>query len=180
MSDRRAHAVLGFQIAFLAFAIVLLTAPADKYIFSRWQWAVDLALPLGRVMIFVIAGVILLAFGPLRRHCVELLRPPIRPGTRHEVIQGLVLAFISGMGAFGAFALWNWAIGGEPGLARVMGERATHATEMTNALSAHGLVMFLFLAATIGPIVEELVFRGMLYPAWRDAWGWVGGAFGSD
>jgi membrane protease YdiL (CAAX protease family) len=130
-------------------------------------------------MIFVIASLILLTFGPLRRRCVELLRPRVRPGTRHEVILGLVLNLISGVGALGAFALWTWAIGGEPGLARVMGERATHSTEMTNALSTHGLVMFLFLAATLGPIVEELVFRGMLYPAWREAWGWVGGAFAS-
>jgi membrane protease YdiL (CAAX protease family) len=179
MNDRRAHAVTGFQIAFLWFAIVLLTAPADKFIFSRWQWARDLELPLGRVMIFVIASVVLLAFGSLRRRCVELLRPRIRTGSQHQVLVGLVLNLVSGAGALGAFALWNWTVGGEPALARVMGERATHSTEMTNALSTHGLVMFLFLAATLGPIVEEVVFRGMLYPAWRHAWGWVWGAFGS-
>src|SRR5437763_15563930 len=104
MNDRCANAILGFQIALLAFGVVLLTAPADKFIFSRWQWARDLELPLGRVMIFAIASAILLGVGPLRRHCARLLTPRIRPGTRREILLGLVLGLLSGAGAFGASA----------------------------------------------------------------------------
>ncbi len=175
----RQAAVLGFQIAFLAFATVFLTAPADKFLFSHWQWARDLGLPLGRPMIFVIAAILMGAVRPLRERCAALLAVPMLPGRRRELVIGLALNFITSAGAFGAFALWSWSIGGEPALARSMGERATHAEQMEAALSTSGLVMFVFFAACIVPIVEELVFRGMLYPAWKQAWGWGAGAFGS-
>jgi membrane protease YdiL (CAAX protease family) len=54
-----------------------------------------------------------------------------------------------------------------------MGEAPTHASLMDAALSTSGVVIFVFFAGIVGPIVEEIVFRGMLYPAWQEAWGWV-------
>jgi len=178
--QERSTAILGFQIALLAFAAVLLVAPADKFIFSQWQWARDLELALGRPMIFLIAGALLLGVPALRRHSAALLRVPTRPGTRRHIAIGVVLGFMASAGAFGAMALWTWALGGEPALARSMGERATHASEMNAALSTAGIVMFVFIAAGIAPVVEELVFRGMLYRAWSEAWGWVAGAAASS
>ena len=179
MNDRRAYAVLGFQIAFLAFATVFLMAPADRFFFSRWQWARDLELPLGRPMIFVVAAILLAAIPALRRRCSAMLADPVRPGTRRHIPVGVLLNLITAAGALGAFALWHWCVGGEPALARAMGERASHALEMEAALSTSSLVMFVFFGAAIAPVIEELVFRGMLYNAWTQAWGWVWGALGS-
>lgn len=175
MADpRRASAIHGFQIAFLAFAAVFLAAPLDKYVASTWQWARDLELPLGRPLIFVIAGIILVSVAPLRRRCAALLQPAIAPGRRGDVIAGLALVVLSSLGVLGAIALWNWCAGGEPALARAMGQEPTRASQMEAALSTSGLVIFVFFAGFIGPIVEEIFFRGMLYPAWKHAWGWVG------
>ena len=179
MNTRRAYAVLGFQIAFLAFAAVLLAAPADKFIFSHWQWARDLELPLGRPMIFVIAAILLAAIRPLRQQCAAMLAVPTQPGVGREIALGILMNFIASVGAIGAFALWVWSVGGEPALARSMGERASHAVEMERALSTSSVVMFVFFGAAIVPVIEELVFRGMLYSAWKQAWGWVWGALGS-
>lgn len=177
MTEQRASAVHGFQIAFLAFAAVFLAAPLDKYVASRWEWARDLDLPLGRPLIFVIAAAVLLLVGPLRRRCAALLQPRITPGTRHQVAVALVILLIADLGVFGGFALWHWSVGGEPALARAMGEQASHAAQMEAALSTHGIVMFVFIGACIGPIVEELFFRGMLFPTWQRAWGWIAASF---
>ena len=77
--DRRA-AILGFQIAFLAFAVVLLNAPLEKYVYSQWQWARDLEFDLGRALMVISAGVLLIAIAPLRRRCSDLLAPRIPRG----------------------------------------------------------------------------------------------------
>src|SRR5258706_5181341 len=106
MTERNAAAILGFQIAFLAFAAVLLTAPFDKYVASHWQWARDLELPLGRPFIFVIAAALLVFIGPLRRRCAALLQPRIAPGALHQIPVALVFILVADLGVFGAFALW--------------------------------------------------------------------------
>jgi membrane protease YdiL (CAAX protease family) len=177
--DRRASAILGFQIAFLVFAVVLLTAPADKYVFAKWQWASDLALPLGRLMIFAIAAFLLVAIDPLRRRCAWLLHAPVSPGRHREIAIGIALMLLADFGAAGGFALSSWLVGGEHALVRAMSSETTHVAHMDASLSTPGIV-FLIFAATLGPIIEELVFRGMLYPAWRDAWGWVWGAIATS
>jgi membrane protease YdiL (CAAX protease family) len=176
MTDRRACAILGFQIVFLTFAVVLLTAPVDKYVLGRWQWAQDLGLPLERLMIFVIIAFPLIAIDPLRRRCASLLAVPITAQRHREIAIGIALVLLVDFGCAGGFALWNWLVGGEAALVRAMGAESKHAANMDASLSTHGIVFFLIFAATIGPIIEELVFRGMLYPTWRDAWGWVAGA----
>jgi membrane protease YdiL (CAAX protease family) len=178
--DHRASAILGFQVAFLVFAAVLLMAPADKYVFARWQWATDLELPLGRVMIFAIAAFLLIAINPLRRRCASLLADPIAAGRHWEIAIGIALMLLVAFASAGGFALWHWSLGGEAALVRAMGGHNTHAADMDASLSTHGIVFFLIFAATIGPIIEELVFRGMLYPAWKDAWGWVVGAMATS
>ena len=170
---RRASAVHGFQIAFLAFAVVFLAAPLDKHVASTWQWARDLELPMGRPLIFLFAGLVLCIVTPLRARCEILLAPRIPPGRRVEVIAGLALLVVASFGVFGARALVHWFAGGEPALARAMGEEPTHASQMHAALSTSGIVIFVFFAGIVGPIVEEIVFRGLLYPAWKDAWGWI-------
>jgi len=111
--DRRAQAILGFQIAFLVFAVVLLMAPADKYVLARWQWAADLELPLGRVMIFAIAAFLLVAIDALRQRCVSLLAAPVAAGRHREIAIGIALTLLADFGCAGGFALWHWLAGGE-------------------------------------------------------------------
>jgi len=178
--DRRASAILGFQVAFLTFAVVLLAAPVDIYVLRKWQWASGLELPLGRLMIFLIAAFILVAINPLRRRCASLLAERIASGRHREIAVGTALILLADFACAGAFALSHWLAGGEHALVRALGGESTHAAAMDNALSVQGIVFFLIFAATIGPIIEELVFRGLLYPAWRDAWGWVAGAIATS
>ena len=131
-------------------------------------------------MIFAIFAFALVAINPLRRRCASLLAAPVAAGRHREIAIGIALMLLADFGCAGGFALWHWLVGGEAALVRSIGRESTHAAQMDASLSTHGIVFFLFLAATIGPVIEELVFRGMLYPAWKDAWGWVAGAFATS
>jgi membrane protease YdiL (CAAX protease family) len=170
----------GFHIAFLVFAVVFLNAPLDKYVYSTWQWARDLQLPLGRPLMIIMGGLLLVAIAPIRRACSDMLAPRIPTGKRREVALALAIELTASMGALGGFALWNYMKGAEPALARAMGEHPTHAAQLEQAFSVGNLILFLFIAGLVAPIVEELVFRGLLYRSWREAWGWVWGALASS
>lgn len=173
MSERKAAAIRGLQITLLIFAVVFLNAPLDKFVYQNWQWAKDLDLSLGRALLIVSGGVILAAIPALRRECAGLLAPRIAPGRLHEVPLASGIDLVAGLGAMGGFALWHYCLGGEPALARAMGEQSSHAMRMTEAFTASHLIMFVLVAGLVGPIVEELAFRGLLYRAWIPAWGWV-------
>jgi len=176
--DKRA-AIAGFQIAFLTFAVVLLNAPLEKYVYSQWQWARDLELDLGRALMVASGGMLLLAVAPLRRGCAEMLAPRIPKGKIREVALALAMMWLVSLAASALFALTFYVIGGEPRLARAMGDFMSDRSRIEEALQPSHLVMFVFVAGLIGPIVEELVFRGFLYRAWREAWGWVWAAIAS-
>jgi membrane protease YdiL (CAAX protease family) len=108
-----------------------------------------------------------------------LLRPPIAPGHTLEPAIAFLMNVLVALGALGAFALWNWGVGGEPQLARRMGEVSSHTEQWTGAISPSGLILLL-LGALAAPIVEELIFRGLLYNAWLRQWGWVPASIGTS
>lgn len=170
---------LGFQITFLIFAVVFLNAPLDKYVYSQWQWARDLDVSLGRALIVISGGILLAVIPAARRQCAALLDPRIPRGRRGEVFIALGIDLIANAGMLGAFALWHYSFGGEPALAREMGNQASHSMQMRDALSPSHVILFVFAAGMVAPIVEELAFRGLLYRAWLPAWGWVGAALAS-
>jgi uncharacterized protein len=166
----------GFQIAFLIVAVLLLTAPADKYLFAQWQWAREAGFPISRLMIFAVAAAILSLVPALRRHCKALLAVPVPQTKRLEILFVVGIHVVAGCAAFGATALWIWSLGGEPALARRMGEELGAAQQWSRAFSLHDVMTFLVIGGLVAPIIEELVFRGMLYPAFESRWGWVASA----
>ncbi len=170
----------GFQIAFLVFAALILLAAGDRYVFDHWQWANDSGFPVGRTMIFISGGAILLGFPGLRRLCMSLLAAEVPKTKRKEVVAVTALHVSTAFAAMGALALWWWSSGGEPALARHMGQSKHAADEWQQALSLNGVVTTLVLAGILAPIVEELVFRGMLYRAWAMRWGWFPSAIGTS
>ena len=161
------------------FAVVLLNAPLDKFVLSEWQWVRDLGVEISRTFIMLTGGILLAAIPPVRRACALLLRPRIPRPRLFEIAKGLLLHHVSALGWFGGYALWTWWLGGEPALARRMGEELTPAAQMEQAFTLPSIVFFILTAGLLAPIVEELVFRGLLYQAWKSAWGWLGAAVGS-
>ena len=177
MFERKATS--GFQIAFLILAILLLAVPADRYFFSRWQWAAGLEIPAGRIAILLFAIILFAGVGPLRRECKGLLAVPIPAGKLPEVAAATLLDYCVGVASLGAFALWWWSSGGQAGLARHFGA-LDDVVQLEKSLSIGGVVASLIGAGLLAPIVEELVFRGMLYRAWERQWGWFPAAIASS
>jgi len=170
MRDRPFNAS-GVQIAFLVFAVVFLGAPAQKYL-GPWLLApLDMPNTLGRLFFFAPALLILLLVPALRSYCGALLRAPIRKSDRAEVAVVVAADALFPLAVVGGVVLWHWIGGGEMGLARRIGQQETAGVAMARALSPDGIGMFL-LGAFIAPVVEELVFRGILFRTWEAEWGW--------
>jgi membrane protease YdiL (CAAX protease family) len=171
MSSEHPRSPTGLQVAFLIFAVVLLATPFQKYVapmmglgLSGTYW--------DRLYIFVPAIAILALVPALRRYCLSRLRQPIAPGQRTEV------AIVAGAHVLLPFALaaavmlWYWVPGGEMALARRIGNQMSPEAEFARALTLQGAAGHLLLAGLVAPVVEELVFRGLLYDAWKEQWGW--------
>lgn len=169
----------GGQIAVLVIAFAMLAAPIDKYVVAPWLGAHESTLPTARMLTVVFAGLVLLVIPQLRRQSRGLLAAPIHPDRVFEVPMALALQFFAIFAAFGAFALWTWSLGGEPALARRMGEEATQAQQWGEAVSTAGIAHIVF-ASTAAPLIEELVFRGALFNAWKRQWGWVRSALATS
>ena len=171
MIDNHSKGASGLQVAFLVFAVVLLGAPLHKYLGPLL--GIPQSSPIaGRLFIFIPAIAILLFAPALRRSCFERLSQPIIASRRIEV--GLVSAaeILLPFAIFGAVALWYWILGGEMALARRIGNQSPVDVELARAWTTEGMLLQLLLAGIVAPVIEELVFRGFLYDAWKAQWGW--------
>jgi membrane protease YdiL (CAAX protease family) len=162
--------VSGFQIAFLIFAVILLSAPAAQWLSPDGSWARENEALVGRLVIFAAAILILVSFPAVREMCKQMLRAPIPPQHRAEVAGIAAIAIIGNFAAGGATALWLWLHGGDVLLASQI--QIHSDVETAKALSLAGLLM-IPLTWIIAPVVEELVFRGFLYRAWAQRWHWL-------
>lgn len=161
----------GVQIAFFTFAVLLLAVPLTQWL-TPGGWHPATRALLGKVLIFGLGASILFGVPRLRRQCVYFLRPQIPRDRRLEVTVVTAAKLLFPFALAGGYALWHWIAGGEARLAHyVRGWRSDEAELAHAFLAAHMLQMFL-LAGIVAPVLEELVFRGLLYSAWERQWGW--------
>ena len=160
----------GIQIAFLIFAVALLSVPLSAYLAGSLGTSNADSAVIGRTIPFVIAAVIVLSFPALRRRVFDELARPVLPNRRIEVAGVALAKVVMLLGAFGAMALWTWMSQGGYALEQKMAYSVRDETEQ--AFSRQGIFVLLVLGALVAPIVEELVFRGLLYRAWEKRWGW--------
>ena len=162
----------GLQIAFLVFAVVFLAWPLHRYVGPLIGVHEPDSRVVGRLYIFIPAIAILLLVPGLRRFCAEQLGKGFVPGGRLET--GLVMFAKVWMpfAIYGGVLLWYWVPGGEMALARRIGEQRSLEGEMALALTPEGFVFGILLAGLMAPVVEELIFRGLLYQAWERQRGW--------
>lgn len=156
----------GLQIAFLTFAIALLSAPSSKWLLSlvHTQFTSE---TVGRLFTLLVGAVCIVAFPAVRSRAREYLRRPIAKGDRAEVALASLLVVISGFAMVGGMVIWQLLF--NPSGPRITGLPAERALAL--AVSQDGL-LFLIAAVVAAPLVEELVFRGFLFDAWERRWGW--------
>lgn len=165
------QAATGFQTAFLIFAVQFFAAAIAHWGDVKRVWPHELANIAGQTATIILAIALLAGIPALRRYCAEELRRPIPSHAMTE------LAIVATAKLAIPFAI----TGGMVLLAFAMGRQSGHACALPVVdpsrawewiLSPTGLVQMVALSWIAGPIVEELVFRGLLYRAWERQFGW--------
>jgi membrane protease YdiL (CAAX protease family) len=157
----------GLQIAFLAFAVILLSAPLGSYLQTGSIRSASADPFVTRAIPFAIFAALLLLVPAMGRQAHRFLQAPIRSDRRTEVaIVALTMIPLTWATA-GARMLWAYWI--DP--AALPSMRVNGDLEAQLAFSGRGIAM-LMLSAMAAPLLEELLFRGFLYRAFERDWGW--------
>jgi membrane protease YdiL (CAAX protease family) len=162
----------GFQVAILIFAFQFFTALIASRAISHMSWPRANLEFTGQVILFCLAIVVLAAVPALRRFCLEELRRPLPPGGFLETSAVTVGKIAIPFAVSGAAVIWAFALG-EPSVLATKLRSADPLEAWSWTLSPPGLVRMVVLSWVVGPVVEELVFRGLLYRAWERQWGWI-------
>jgi len=162
----------GFQVAILVFAFQFFAALITARAASHLSWPRENLEMLGQFILFALAIVTLALVPALRRFCLEELRRPFPPGGFLETAAVSLGKLAIPFAVSGAFVIWAFAVG-EPSLLASMLLTADPMKAWERTLSPAGLVRMVVVSWVVGPIVEELVFRGLLYRAWERQWGWI-------
>jgi membrane protease YdiL (CAAX protease family) len=164
----------GLQIAFFTFAVLLLVVPITGWLSQGLSGASEERVLLRKALPLLIAAAILFGLPRLRRLCHELLRQAIPADARLEVALVAGAKLFLAMAVVSGYALWHWTHGGEAGLAGLVRTWRSEEAELARAFIPAHLVTTFVGAGLLAPIIEELVFRGLLYKAWEKRLGWVG------
>ncbi|HEX4943378.1 MAG TPA: CPBP family intramembrane glutamic endopeptidase [Usitatibacteraceae bacterium] len=161
----------GLQIAFLAFAFEFFSMLASKTLAPLIHWPADQFALLGQLISFSMATLILFGFPGLRKRCLSELRVPVPAGSSPELIAASIAHLAVPFAVVGGVVMQAFATGSaDQLLSRIPTNDPSMAWEDT--LSPPGLLRLFLLAWFVGPVIEELVFRGFLYRAFERQWGW--------
>ena len=162
----------GIHVVVLMFAVLLLAVPASDFIASLLPDGARYRDAIGRALPFLAVGSLILAIGPLRRMVREQLAIPIPGDCRSEVAAVYGLQVAHAFAWLAAYVLWFHLTEGPVALEQRLSGAGTHVQALAAAFSTEGFVVGIVLAGLLGPVVEELVFRGLLYRLWERRFGW--------
>ncbi len=162
----------GFQVAILIFAFQFFTALIASRAVSQMSWPRANLEFMGQLILFSLAIAVLAAVPALRRFCLGELRRPLPPGGFLETSAVTLGKLAIPFAVSGAIVVWTFALG-EPSLLATKLRSTDPLEAWKSTLSLAGLVRMIAISWIIGPVVEELVFRGLLYRAWERQWGWI-------
>ena len=166
----------GLQVAFLVYAVLLLAVPATNAIVraTALDGLVKVGVETGLHLVLVC--LLVLAVSPLRRMAVSALTRTVAPRARLEV-GGIAVASIAlAYGTAAGLALAAWFQDGQAGVERMI---VNVDRDWAYAFSGEGLTR-LCLAVVLGPVVEEVLFRGFIYRAFEVQWGWAASMFATS
>jgi membrane protease YdiL (CAAX protease family) len=159
----------GLQVAFLSFGVMVLALPLTDVVVRTAGLEGALLFLVQKGAHFFLAAALLLAIPPVRRAASDMLSTATPRSMRLEVVGAWLLVEAAAFGGIAALALWLIAQDSGGWMARM---HRDVDRQVANAYTASALV-FLFLSSTIGPVIEEIVFRGFIYRAFERQWGWL-------
>ena len=166
----RTGSASGIQIVFLSFAVILLAVPLSRAISGALECTDAVADAIGRSVPFFLGIVVLAAFPQLRARAIAYLSKPIPEGRRTEVAIVAVAKVFFAFSFFGALALWYWLTQGSAALEQAL-KPAAPEKAYAEAFSWPTMFINLAMGAIVAPVVEEILFRGLLFDAWAERWG---------
>lgn len=161
----------GLQIAFLLLAANFFPAAGTPAIARVLGWTESTQQIVSQSIAFAVIAAVIIGIGPLRRQCLSALRRPVPANMRGEIIGVAIAKCATVMAVSGAVVLWHFAMASPDELMQYA-EPVDPVATWDSVFSPQGLVRMVLLSWIIGPVIEELVFRGFLYHAWERQWGW--------
>jgi len=161
----------GFQIAFLVLAFQFGAMLATRFVSSEIGIADQDAEHLAKAIWISLAVVTIASFPKLREDARRQLSAPIPADRILETWFTAIAKVTIPFAVVGALAIWVLATDD----AKTLSESWTSIKPFQvwgDSLTAKGVIRNLVLACFVGPIVEEIVFRGWLFRAWERQWGW--------
>ena len=171
----RTGSASGLQVAFLTFALLLLSVPASNALVRAVALTPEHAELVRRALPLALLGVVLLFFPVLRRLSLRSLAEPVPQDKRVEVVVVAIASLAIPFAVVGAKVTWWWASEGAAGVAHHVRAWPSQEQVLARALSPAGLATAYLLAGILAPVAEELAFRRFLYRAWERQWGWIAG-----
>jgi len=150
------------QAAFLIWSAVFFGAAIAKAVSSSLGLSPSASLAMAMFLPFVIDGAVVVGIPRLRQAAQDLLRRPIPPSRYAEVALIACIAMLAQPARFAGFALVAWAQGGDASVIAV-GDRSD--LEHADGSIRPGFVT-VALTCFLAPLVEEVMFRGFLFPLW--------------
>lgn len=162
----------GFQLAFLILAAEFVVMLVCTRVAAGLGWPPGFFNTLGNLVFFPAALAVLFGVPASRRYFVWQLSRPLALPARAEAFVVAIAKTAIPFAILGAAALWHFYV--SPTLEPVTPMALPDERDVGDAryFSALGLTSAL-LAISLGPFTEELLFRGLLYPAWARQWGWI-------
>lgn len=158
----------GLQIAFLLFAVILMSVPIGSYIQTGSIRSAEADVFIIRVLPFAIFVLLIAFVRPLGRQASRLLSAPVARKDYAEVAIVALSMIPLTWATAGARALWAFVV--DPSALASMKVNPDHESELV--LSAKGAALAIF-AVLVAPFLEEVLFRGFLYRAFERDWGWI-------
>lgn len=164
----------GLHIAFFTFAILFLVVPITGWLSQGLPEASEERALLRKALPLLMGAAILFGVPRLRRLCHDLLGQAVPGEARPEVAIVTGAKLFLAMAVVSGYALWHWTHGGEADLSRYVRTWQSEEAELVRAFNPAHLVRTFAVAGFLAPLLEELVFRGLLYRAWEKRLGWAG------
>lgn len=129
----------------------------------------------GNILLVPLELALILGVPALRSMVLAGLRHPFPWQARVEAAALSTVKVSLTFGVWGAVALWGMHVSQRSPDVQHYGFLFDRHLRDAHYFSTWGLVHALF-AITLGPFIEELVFRGVLFRLWEQQWGWTAGA----
>jgi len=162
----------GPQIAFLFFALLFLAMLITRFLSALWQWPQNAFLLMSQWVTVILELLVLLVVPAIRRWCLAELRIPIPAGRWPELASVAALKAAIPFAVLGGGVVWALAWG-PPGASPPGYRFNDPAIAWENTLLPARILYTVLLTWFVGPLFEELVFRGLLFRAFERQRGWL-------